>query len=384
MLDRRRGRTCDQSDLGSVGFQVVGFVRESVYLTKTAWHYGDLTLSESFVDVWQCLKAAAEGCAVLPWETAAAAPNTIDNSHTVISQAAQEHLSEFPGHVLATAGRVTEPTFLLDSPLPHLLDVRPRRCETCTRSGCGCVPLFQATAEDVLRCLPQAVAHRTEPSAKSKRVRYMTGGFLLTLLQSLHEHLNLRAVRQELFSFMSVEVRSQILAGRSEFRSPTNIGALALALPTPGELRLIALKAFSRFAARQVDIMVQRQCIFNFSIVRGDGHYDIASRVFELDDAGKRSYLYTCLLAWCGTDGSLLKPFVLMPGESFEDQVQDLRPFLQRAKEIRMTFGMSTKDSRPTVRATDTYNKHRRLWPRVYDGIWLEQCWPKEPRLRET
>ena len=78
-------------------------------------------------------------------------------------------------------------------------------------------------------------------------------------------------------------------------------------------------------------------------------------------------------MAWCGTDGSLLKPFVLTPGEAFQDQVRDLEPFLRAAKRIRMSHGMSSEESRPTVHATDTYGKHRLLWPPVYDQILLEQ-----------
>ena len=34
---------------------------------------------------------------------------------------------------------------------------------------------------------------------------------------------------------------------------------------------------------------------------------------------------------------------------------------------------MSSLESRPVAHATDTYNKHRSLWPPVYDKIWLEQ-----------
>lgn len=66
-------------------------------------------------------------------------------------------------------------------------------------------------------------------------------------------------------------------------------------------------------------------------------------------------------------------PFVVAPGEAFHDQVKDLEPFLRKAKSLRMTHGLSSTDSRPTVHATDTYNKHRLLWPPIYDKVWMEQ-----------
>lgn len=118
---------------------------------------------------------------------------------------------------------------------------------------------------------------------------------------------------------------------------------------------------------------MKRQCLYNLSVIRGDGHSDIASRVFRTNSTGAREYPFSCIIAWCGTDGSLLKLFVLAPGEAFEDQARDLEPFLRFAKKVRMEYGVSSSDARPTFHATDTYNKRRFLWPALYNKIRLDQ-----------
>ena len=64
--------------------------------------------------------------------------------------------------------------------------------------------------------------------------------------------------------------------------SPTSAAALALAMPSAEEIQVIALRAFSNFAQAQADGMVRRQCLYNLAVVRGDGHYNIAARVYQL------------------------------------------------------------------------------------------------------
>lgn len=351
---------------------MVGFVRDSVYLKRFDAAAAKVHCVRNLLETWGGLSSVAATCIDLPTMPAedmnlfAEGQGAIE----ILSFDAVRHVDQNPEHKLVAREHSLEPTFLLDVPVPKLLDMRSRRCLTCAKAGWS--NNFKPGPDDVARCVPDIVVH--QGSAHSKRFRFMTSAYLLWLLQNIYATFNLRTVRRRLQDSAQTCMLERILRGRCQV-SPTSVGALALALPTVEELRAIALKAFSLFVEEQVDMLVKRQALYNMSIIRGDGHYDLASRVFQRDPdhaTGQRRP-YTCILAWCGTDGSLLKPFVLKPGESFEDRAADLEPHLQSAKGIRMAFGMSWAESRPTVHATDTYNKHRNLWPRIYDRVWCAQ-----------
>ena len=373
-LDRRKAQTCradDLQDLG-LGWQVVGFVRDTTYLARTSLTSPSLVVTADVLEVWEGLRSAACASAGVyrPSDEQALAPGSVGvGALVVLSMAAEQHLKSNPDHKLVPIGRTKEPEFVLDIPYPRLLDMSQRRCETCLQTGVS--RTFCPCAADVQRAAPHVVVHKNPPHLK--RVRYMSQAYLLNLLLAIYDLFNLRGVRRRLMSIMSASAMSQLLTGPQLLR-PQSLGAMALSLPSTEEIKVIALKAFAAFVEKQVDMMTKQQMLFNCSIIRGDGHYDLAARVYQYDAKNrKRTYPFTCLMAWCGTDGSLLKPFVLTPGEAFQDQVRDLEPFLRAAKRIRMSHGMSSEESRPTVHATDTYGKHRLLWPPVYDEIWLEQ-----------
>ena len=368
-LDRRRSSTCREEELTNLGvaWQVVGFVRHTVYLKHTSFAGTDLPMTSDLLSLWEGLRNVAAApvdipCsdAVTDWAPAGAKANIV----IIFSASAEEHQRKHKHHKLVPVGRVKEPVFLLDLPFPRILDMSLRRCETCHQH-------FQPQPEDVLRVMPDVVLYRN-PS-HFKQVRYMTHRYLLNLLLAIYDLFNLRGVRRRLTSIMFASATVHVLSGVKPM-SPHSLGAMVLAVPTAQELKIIALKAFTIFVQKQVDHMVDQQCLYNFSVLRGDGHYDVAAGVYEYDAKQKaRKYPFTCILAWCGTDGSLLKPFVVAPGEAFHDQVKDLEPFLRKAKSLRMTHDLSSTDSRPTVHATDTYNKHRLLWPPIYDKVWMEQ-----------
>ena len=150
----------------------------------------------------------------------------------------------------------------------------------------------------------------------------LTSTYLLWLLKNIYATFILRTVRRRLLDSAHTCMLERIIPGHCQVSS-SSVGALALALPNAEELRAIALKAFSIFVEEQVGMLIKRQALYNMSIVRGDGHYDLASQVFLRDPSHPTGQQrpYTCILAWCGTDGSLLKPFVLKPGESFQHQM---------------------------------------------------------------
>ena len=372
VLQRRRALTCVWKELESVGlsWQVVGFVRDTVYLKRFDSAAAEIHCVHSTLETWDILNSVAATCLDLPpWaheekDELAEGLGAIE----VLSLDCVQHVEQNPGHKLVAREHSVEPVFLLDVPMPRLLDMRP--CLTCAKAGVSCN--FKPGPDDVARTVPDIVVYRG--AAHAKKFRFMTSAYLVWLLKNLYASFNLRTVRRRLLDSAHTCVLERIIRGHC-LVSPTSIGALALAVPTAEELRAIALKAFSVFVEEQVGMLIKRQALYNMSIVRGDGHYDLASRVLERDPShatGQRRP-YTCILAWCGTDGSLLKPFVLKPGESFQDQAADLESYLQKAKGVRMAFGMDWAASRPTVHATDTYNKHRNLWPRVYDRVWRAQ-----------
>lgn len=376
VLERKRATTCEAQELSRVGlgWHVVGFIRNTVYLARNTFTGLDTTVTASILEVWDGLRAAAAAEVQLPEfqdDTWMQPSSTRAGTVLVLSASARQHLQQHKDHKLKTISRRSQqPVFVLDVPFPRLLDMRARTCQTCHRHA-GRKLVFAPQPSDVLAALPDIVVHKT--GAHRKRVRYITRRYLLFLLLALYEQFNWRGLRRRLMSVMFACATCQAFVSAKPL-DPQTLGALTLSLPTAAEIKLIAMKAFSAFIQKQVDLMVDEQCLYNLSIVRGDGHYDIAARVFQYDAVEKkRKYPFSCLLAWCGTDGSLIKPFVLMPGESFQDQVEDLRPLLRRAKRLRMSSGMSSADARPTFHATDTYNKHRFLWPPVYEQIWMEQ-----------
>ena len=135
-----------------------------------------------------------------------------------------------------------------------------------------------------------------------------------------------------------------------------------------------SLHCFTDFVKGRVAVMKRLQAIYNLGVIRGDGHNDVASRVYEKNpDTNRWQNNFTCILAWCGTDCSLLTPFFFSYGESFAEQVADLEAFLHYCTDIQLEAGMTISESRPVVHATDNFGKHGHLWPAVYDRVWMAQ-----------
>jgi hypothetical protein len=156
---------------------------------------------------------------------------------------------------------------------------------------------------------------------------YMTPRYLLQLLQFLYQSLNMRATRRLLLTVINAALLPLLMQG------PVLNAELAvcpvLGVPSAEEIKSVAMKAFTHFVRRRVQIMRKRQLIYNMKIVRSDGNNDLASRVRPWS-RGPDRYLpeHTAIIGWCGTDGSLLQPVSLNPGEAFEDLAADAEPLL--------------------------------------------------------
>jgi hypothetical protein len=73
----------------------------------------------------------------------------------------------------------------------------------------------------------------------------------------------------------------------------------------------------------------------------------------------RRGRPFSCLIAFCGTDGSLLAPVTPMRGECWDDIELVLRPLLLSLISTRLQAGMTFEEALPTFIATDSYGKHR-------------------------
>ena len=287
----------------------------------------------------------------------------------VLAQAARDHLESHPHHTLCPRATECKPCFILDTPFPRQIDVRPRRCGNCNRRK-GQAATWRPRASDVLRMWPEVV--HIQPVAKTKTNLYVTPLFLLTCLQLLYTHLNACAVRRVLVDVFAASALAGVRQGY--IPDPTSWANAILALPQPEEIRCMALQGFVNFVDTAVMAMKKRQAIYNMAGIRGDAHYDLASRVRARNaSTGYFETPYSAIQAWCGLDGSLLKPWQLCDGESFQTQASDLQPYLESGRDTRLAYGFTLAESRPVFHCTDSYNKHRNLWPSVYDTVWLGQ-----------
>ena len=351
VLSRRTAQRCAAASLQQVGvnFRLVGRVGDSLYLEQV---HGDHLCGEAAAppstatdaDAWGALEAAVQHTTHDAPQQPRPLPSLPEGAPVVLAAGAQQHLDQHPRHALYARQRECKPCFILDVPFPRQIDVRPRRCRTCNRRRGRAVTWTPGPA-DVLRMWPEVVHVRGK--ASMRRHLYLTPLFLLTCLQLLYTHLNAWAVRRSLVDVLQASALAAVRQG---------------ALPDPTQW------------ASAVLAMKKRQAIYNLAGVRGDARYDLASRVRARNaSTGHFENPYSAIQAWCGLDGSLLKPWVLCHGEAFDTQAEDLQPYLQFARDVRLAYGFTLDESRPVFHCTDSYNKRRNMWLPVYDAVWLGQ-----------
>ncbi|CAE7917875.1 unnamed protein product, partial [Symbiodinium necroappetens] len=378
VLHGRTVQHCSAEMLQDVGvrYRLMGRVGDSLYLEQAdCGEQGMLDAEPSTVadiDAWGALEAAVQQTMQetdMQPRPALSMPHWSDDIAVVLAQEARDHLHRCPRHILLPRRTKCKPTFILDVPFPRQIDLRPRRCRSCSRRW-GRAATWRPEASDVLQMWPDVV--HIKPLAKTKANMYATPLFLLTCLQLLYTHLSTYAVRRVLVDVFAASALAGVRQGY--LPDPSVWANSVLALPQPEELRCMALQGFANFVDVAVTAMKKRQAIYNMAGIRGDAHYDLASRVRVRNAlTGYFETPYSAIQAWCGLDGSLLKPWVLCDGESFETQASDLRPYLEFGRDTRLAYGLTLPESRPVFHCTDSYNKHRQLWPSVYDAVWLGQ-----------
>ena len=121
---------------------------------------------------------------------------------------------------------------------------------------------------------------------------------LFWLLMMLYRDMNLHEVRRKLLDLYSA---STLHAAQMT----PQLRWILMCVPDHHAIKDILLSCFADFVQKRVDLMQERQFVYNGQLIRGDGNYDLAKAVVRYVE-GQKSHPYTVALAWCGVDGSLL------------------------------------------------------------------------------
>ena len=136
-------------------------------------------------------------------------------------------------------------------------------------------------------------------------------------------------------------------------------------MPSRRALKCILLRFFQPFLQKRVAALIDLQLLYNGQGLRVDGNYKIAKRIMAR--SGKFwAQKANCIIAWCGLDGSLLRPPTLSNSESWSSLERDLDGLLDRAGRVRGAAGCNTEQCIPVFHSTDTFEKHRRKLAEYY------------------
>ena len=269
-----------------------------------------------------------------------------------------EHLEECRSrgeeHLVAPRYDRGGPGYVLDLPLPWVFDDRPHECRTCRG------PSHRVVRADVERVFPGVLSL----AVGKRRTLYMTPRFLVHIVLSFYDVLNLRETKRKLVELYSSNALS---SGTDALAWST------AAVPRVKNLQKILRTALRHFLEDVVADFQARLIRYSASGVRGDGHHDIARRIVTRT-AGQRfpDRPYTVVLAWCGVDGCLLKPPTPSGAEAFTDIQADLEPLLELIRTVRLQAGLSLMESAPVFHSTDSFRKHRKELDALYRRLWPE------------
>ncbi|CAJ1338701.1 unnamed protein product [Effrenium voratum] len=235
--------------------------------------------------------------------------------------------------------------FLLDTPLPYLLDTRPERCLTCGKS-------YPVKPSDIRRHFPTALSCRTS----KQRVVWFSGRLLVQAVQKFAEVPTAAAVKRyllDLYASNSLDLAT----------AQQQLGVLSC-LPRLRALRGVLRQALMSYLPGLVEEIQKSAHVYSGSAVKGDGNFKIAARIKGARPATAVIY------GWCGVDGCLLKPCELMPVESWAYIRPDLEKLADQMRANREAAGLAQHEIPPVYHSTDTYAKHRKLlrsfWRRKY------------------
>ena len=266
--------------------------------------------------------------------------------------AAVQHAEACPGHiVLPRTDGIKTVKMILDLPLPRLVDARSWRCRTCKHQANH--QQFPVTYADINAALKEQAQESLLVHAAAKRHApvLMTKKFLLYALHKFYTQWNGRELRRDIANLYGHNSVALIGNPRADWRLQ--------ALPFAAALRSMAITAMHTLLPKEVAAMKFELLPYSASIVRGDGNYKIAKKLRKGLAEKEDRRPWSCILAWCGLDGSVLTPPTRSPTEDISDLKQDLRPLLQEIRDARLCAGMDVVQSAPVAHCTDRYAGHR-------------------------
>ncbi|CAK0847656.1 unnamed protein product [Prorocentrum cordatum] len=180
--------------------------------------------------------------------------------HAAASAALGNPRGAFPRH-----DRVVQVRYILDAPLPMPFDARPWR-------GTGpCGRVFPVGDADIRSAFPGTLARKPPKEAPM----YMAAAFLVLVIQSFYDELNVRAVRRRTLSLHAANALSLQLG--------SGAAAAATAVPPQGALRSMLKVALGNFLDTAVARVQRLQCLCNGSAdvdscptcITGDPWHDV-------------------------------------------------------------------------------------------------------------
>ena len=360
--------TCKSSELSNLRLQyeVTSVARGRVTLKKCC--SGDALPVVNPEQAVHRLRAMADEAAQavparpLAWMSANPEPLSL---RSVKPQAASEHERQFPHHRVQPRQDRQRFEFCLDVPCPQIWDMTPWRCRSCDSE------IWPVTAADVDgECLRLRLGTPLRFTETRHGKVSASPLLLFWLLLMLYRDMNLHEVRRKLLDLYSASTlhAAQITPSLSDV---SQLRWILMCVPDHHAIKDILLSCFADFVQKRVDLMQERQFVYNGQLIRGDGNYDLAKAVVRYVE-GKKSHPYTVALAWCGVDGSLLVPVSLAQSESWHSVEASLAPLLQKLKQARLRAGFSLEDSIPCFHATDSYHKHRQHLCKLYGSVWKD------------
>lgn len=151
--------------------------------------------------------------------------------------------------------------FLLDMPMPRLMDMRPWRCLTCGAS-------FPCQSADVRRVFPKALLSVD----RKQKPLWLSGVLLVHLAQKFSEVVNAAAVKRWLLDLYAANA---VALGYSEQHL---LGALCC-LPRLRALRGALRRALASYLPNLV-LHIQRSAhVYSGAAIKGDGNFKLAARI---------------------------------------------------------------------------------------------------------
>lgn len=235
--------------------------------------------------------------------------------------------------------------YILDLPVPIVLDTRPWRCLACGL-------YFPVKINDIQNRFPGTLVAKC---AKQAHV-FFTKRFLQLIIGKFGETFNAAAVKRFI---LDLYLANTIYINHAE-RALWAIDSI----PRLSSLRFMLREALLSYLPGLIRHIEEHVHVYSGSAIRGDGHYKVAARI-RVADGTPPSVIY----AWCGVDGALLRPPAALASETWPVLKEDLAKLIPDLARNRKRAGLPGQAVYPAFHATDTYGKHRLKLQSFYTSL---------------